>query len=172
MNEPMEPRAPIDPTAPAGSDERLFLVVVDETEELHAALVFACMRARHTGGRVALLRVIEPVEFQHWGSVARLMRSEAREEAEGLLQRLSEEAYTLSGKIPILHIREGDAAEEVLQLIDEDRSISILVLGADVGPNGPGPLVSQFTSKLIAGLHVPMTIVPGNMSDDEIQRMT
>ncbi len=153
-------------------DERVFLVVVDETDEMHAALVFACLRARNTGGRVALLRVIEPVEFQHWGSVARLMRSEAREEAEALLQRLSEEVYTLSRKIPLLHIREGAAPEEVLQLIDEDPNISILVLGADVGPSGPGPLVSQFTGKLIVGLHVPMTIVPGNMSDDDIRRMT
>ena len=156
----------------AAADERVFLVIVDETEEMHAALVFACLRARRTGGRVALLRVIEPLEFQHWGSVARLMLLEAREEAEALVQRLSEDVYTISGKVPVLHIREGGAAEEVLQLIDEEPQISVLVLGADVGPSGPGPLVSQFTGKLITGLHVAMTIVPGNMSDDDIRRTT
>ncbi len=35
--------------------ERIFLVVVDETEEMQKALHFACRRALHTGGRVALL---------------------------------------------------------------------------------------------------------------------
>lgn len=152
--------------------ERVFLVVVDDTEEMHAALMFACLRARRTSGRVALLRVIEPVEFQHWGSVARLMRSEARDEAEQLLQRLSEDVHTWSGKMPVLHIREGTPQEEVLSLIDEDRTICILVLGADVSPSGPGPLVSQFTGKLVARLHVPMTIVPGNMVDEQIRQMT
>ena len=35
--------------------ERTFLVVVDNTEELHVALRFASLRAKKTGGRVALL---------------------------------------------------------------------------------------------------------------------
>ncbi|MEX2642257.1 MAG: universal stress protein [Acetobacterales bacterium] len=168
-----EPAGQNDTSPPRSSAdaERVFLVVVDDTEEMHAALMFACQRARRTSGRVALLRVIEPVEFQHWGSVARLMRSEAREEAEQLLHRLSEDVHTWSGKVPVLHVREGMAQEEILALIDEDRSICILVLGADIGPGGPGPLVSQFTSKLVARLHVPMTIVPGNMTDEQIRQM-
>ncbi len=41
--------------APRDSSDRVFLVVVDETEEMKVALRFACRRARHTGGRVALL---------------------------------------------------------------------------------------------------------------------
>ncbi|MCH8808530.1 MAG: universal stress protein, partial [Proteobacteria bacterium] len=46
--------------APVDTSDRVFLVVVDETEEMKVALRFACLRARRTGGRVALLYVIEP----------------------------------------------------------------------------------------------------------------
>ncbi|HTH15897.1 MAG TPA: universal stress protein, partial [Magnetospirillum sp.] len=51
---------------PELASTRVFLVVVDDTEEMRAALSYACRRARHTGGRVALLRVVEPAEFQHF----------------------------------------------------------------------------------------------------------
>ena len=43
--------------------ERIFLVVVDETEEMKNALHFACRRALHTGGRVALFYALEPPSF-------------------------------------------------------------------------------------------------------------
>ena len=40
---------------------RVFLVVVDETEEMRNALRYACRRAQHTQGKVALLLVITVV---------------------------------------------------------------------------------------------------------------
>ena len=61
---------------------RVFLVVVDESEELQTALQYAARRAAHTGGRIALLYVIEPSELQHWVAIENLAREESREEAE------------------------------------------------------------------------------------------
>ena len=40
------------------ANPRVFLVVVDESKELQAALHYAARRAAHTGGRIALLYVI------------------------------------------------------------------------------------------------------------------
>ena len=37
---------------------KFFLVLVDESEELHQALYYACIRAKSAGLRVALLYVI------------------------------------------------------------------------------------------------------------------
>jgi len=71
--------------------QRVFLVVVDESEELQVAVHYAARRAAHTGGRVALLYVIEPTELQHWRAIEDLAREERREEAEQLLQRLCDE---------------------------------------------------------------------------------
>ena len=67
---------------------RVFLVVVDDNPEMRAALRFACLRAKSTGGRVALLRCLEPAEFQHWMGVGEIMREEARALAEELMRDL------------------------------------------------------------------------------------
>ena len=149
-------------------EQRVFLVVVDQSEEMQVALRFAARRAQHTGGRVAMLHVIEPADFQHWMTVGDLMREEARSEAEQLLQRLATRVNELTGQLPILYIREGDRRDELLQLIDEEPSIQILVLAANVGQGGPGPLVSALTGRFLSRLRIPITIVPGNLSDEDI----
>src|SRR3546814_8001958 len=118
---------------------RVFLVVVDDTTEWRAALRFACRRASHTGGRVALLHVVEPSDVQHWMTVEEVMREERRQEAEQLLQRIAKEVNQLAGNVPVLYVREGLLREELLKLIDEKPMLSILELGAHTGSEGPGP---------------------------------
>ena len=133
---------------------RVFLVVVDESNELQAALHYAARRAAHTGGRIALLHVIEPSELQHWISIENLAREERREEAEQLMQRLCEEIAPIAGTIPIVYIREGHPRDQLLALIAEEPSISILVLAAGTGPEGPGPLITYLTGKPAARLRI------------------
>jgi len=157
-----------EPSAPDKRANRVFLVVVDETEEMRVALRFACRRARKTGGRVALLYVIEPADFQHWMAVEDLMREEARTEGEQLLQRLAGQVNELVGTMPVLYVREGKVRDELMALLEEEPSISILVLGANTGSRGPGPLVSSLTGKMVGKLRVPVTIVPGNLDNETI----
>ena len=104
------PEAIGEPSGCGAEAERVFLVVVDESEEMKNALRYACRRARNTRGRVALLYVIEPVEFQHWLGVERVMQEEARQQAEQTLQALAAKVQAETGKLPILHVREGRRA--------------------------------------------------------------
>jgi nucleotide-binding universal stress UspA family protein len=160
-----------DQTAPPKSSGRVFLVVVDESPELKVALRYACVRAKKTGGRVALLYVIESADFQQWVGVGELMREEARQEAEQALQKIAADVQKLSAAMPVLFVREGTRRDELLKLIDEEPTISILVLGAATGPRGPGPLVSALTSKFVGKLRVPVTIVPGNISLEDVDNV-
>ena len=153
-------------------DPRVFLVVVDESEELQIAVHYAARRAAHTGGRIALLYVIEPSELQQWVAIENLAREERREEAELLLQRLCEEILPIAGSMPIVYIREGPRREELLALINEEPSISILVLAAGTGPEGPGPLISYLTGKPAARLRVPITIVPGGLTMEQLDAVS
>ena len=153
---------------PISPEDRIFLIVVDETEEMHKALRFASRRALHTGGRVALLHVVEPQGFEHWMSVSDLMREEARSEGEQLLQRLASQVNELAGKVPILHLREGTRVDQLFKLLEEEPNISILVLGASTGKRGPGPLISTLTGKYLQKLHIPLTLVPDTLTDEEI----
>jgi nucleotide-binding universal stress UspA family protein len=149
--------------------ERVFLVVVDESEEMGVALRFASLRAKHSGGKVALLYVIEPSDFMHWMAAEDLRLEERREEAEALLQDFSEEVCKWAGSMPMLYVRQGSRREELLTLIEEEPRISILVLAAATGPAGPGPLVSALTGKLVGKLRVPVAIIPGNLTDEQIE---
>lgn len=152
--------------------ERVFLVVVDESEEMRIALRYASLRARSVGGKVALLYVIEPSDFVHWMAVEDLEKEERRAEAETLLQDLATEVNRITGTMPVLHLREGARRDELLKLIAEDPTISILVLAASTAPTGPGPLISALTSKFVNKLRVPVTIVPGNLTDEQLEALT
>ena len=151
---------------------RVFLVVVDESPELANALRYACRRAKRTGGRVAMLYVMDPPEGSQWGSVVDLMRQEARQHAEEVVAKYAEIASSLTGQPPTIHIREGKSREELVKLVGEDRSISVLVLGSSKSGEGPGPLVTAFTGKLGAQLRIPLTIVPGALTEAEIDAIS
>ncbi len=108
--------------------ERFFLVVVDDTEELHQALYFACGRANSTGGRIAMVYVIPPAEFAHWAGVGELMRQEAREKAEESIAREAKHVEELTGKAPLVFIREGKPVDEIISLMTEGPNIACLFL--------------------------------------------
>jgi hypothetical protein len=43
-----------------------------------------------------------------------------------------------------------------------------LIVGAATGPDGPGPPVSDMVQRMAGRLPVPITIVPGNLTDEQI----
>lgn len=151
---------------------RVFLVVVDETPEHRIAVHYAARRAAHTGGRLAMLYVVEPAELQHFQAIEELARAERREAAEELLQQLCGEIAPVAGAMPIVYIREGRRRDELLALISEEPTFSILVLAAGTGPEGPGPLISYLTGKPAARMRIPITIVPGGLSIDQVDMLS
>jgi len=152
---------------------RKFLVVVDDTPEMNAALGYASQRARSTGGRVVLLRVTPEATDEHWSGVRDEIRRQQREEAEQLLARLSDVVTERSGHPPIFLIYEGDPLAAVRRAAAEDPDIKILVLASATGGRGPGPLVSAVVSKGVGveGRKLPVTIVPGEMTEADIADM-
>lgn len=152
----------------APRNPRKFLVVIDKTKESAVALRFATRRAQHTGGRVTLLCAATPPDFQQWRGVEEIMRDEAYAEAEGMLHEAAKVVNELSGILPELVILYGHTTECVAQLLKQDVDISILVLASGTGKEGPGPLVSMFGATVQA---IPVTIVPGNFSNEQIDAL-
>lgn len=150
---------------------RKFLVVADDTPEFQTALRFACRRARSTGGYVALLRVITPAVFEHWSGVREEIARQQRQEAEAELQQVAEYVQAETGLPPEFLITEADSTRAALkQVLSEDPAIKIMVLAAAVGGRGPGPLVGSIAKEGVrwGDRKVPITIVPGDLTDDEI----
>jgi nucleotide-binding universal stress UspA family protein len=149
-----------------------WLVVIDDTEECDRAVYFAARRAARVGATVVMLRVIETHDRnQQWLGVADVMKAEAHEEATASLDKYATRANGIAGITAERVVREGDTAAEILRLIEEDEDIAILVLAAGTGKQGPGPLVSSLGST--AGEYpIPVAIVPGHLSDAELDALT
>jgi nucleotide-binding universal stress UspA family protein len=155
-------------SANSSARPRKFLVVVDKTPECHVAVRFATRRAQHTGGRVTLLCTAEPGDFQQWRGVEEIMRDEARQEAESLIHDAAKMVNELSGVVCELIVGEGRPFDCLLALIGEDRDICILVLAAGTAKEGPGPLVGVAAT---GQYPIPVTIVPGNLTDEQIDAL-
>jgi nucleotide-binding universal stress UspA family protein len=153
-----------------GDHKRKLLVIVDESPEGEAALYFAARRAERTGGKLALVFVIPPAEMSHWLGVQQAFRDEQHNKARAVFRLRGRKLKSWGFDIaPEEIVREGQLAEEIVKVIEEDREIGILVLGASTDPSGPGPLVSSLAAGAKAGTFpIPVTIVPGNLTLEEI----
>jgi nucleotide-binding universal stress UspA family protein len=161
-----------DPTPQTLSpSRRKFLVVVDQTEECKVALRFAARRAQHTGGIVTLLYVVPPADFQQWAGVERKMREEAHQEAERALHEAAKTVNDIVGQTPELVIREGRPADEIRALVKDDRAISIMVLAAGTSKEGPGPLVALVAGPAANAYPIPVTVVPGSLTDEQVDAL-
>ena len=148
------------------------LVIVDETAEWDRAVYYASRWAIRVGGGVVMLRVIEiEDQNQQWLGVADIMRAEAEEAANEALDRASGRANGVAAITPERVIREGDPGEQILDVIDKDPDLMMLVLAANPGPEGPGPLVTQM-AEAAGSFPIPLTIVPGDLSDADIDALS
>jgi nucleotide-binding universal stress UspA family protein len=147
------------------------MVVVDKTPECARAIHFASRRAARTGASMIMLSVVDPPDNFEWIGVGEAMVEEAREAAEKQLDEAAREARSAAGVEPEQVIRVGNRAEEIIKLINEDEDISFLVLAAGTSKEGPGPLVSTLAGRAASTFPVPIVIVPGGLSDEEIDAL-
>lgn len=149
-----------------------YLVVVDESAEWDRAIYYASRRAIRIGGGIVMLRVVEPEDRnQEWLGVAEVIRAEAYEGADAALDRASGRANGIAAITPERIIREGDPLEQILDVIEKDLDISMLVLAASGGPEGPGPIITAL-AKTAGNFPIPVTIVPGTLTDDAIDALS
>ena len=153
------------------SSNRLFLVVADDSKELHQALYYAARRAATAGGEIALFRCIEPIEGQLWGGVTEIMEAETEKLSKTLLKNLSDYCEKLGAPKPRTFVKKGIIHEELFNLINTEQSIRVLVLGVSTEHGNPGPLINYIINKGSNECRVPITIVPGNLSDEQIDAL-
>ena len=160
----------VDRNHPSGrrGDGGLYLTIASETEEGELALRYAARMAEINRGHLAVLHVIHVDDFQHWSNVEDMMRKELREEAEKFAWTMAKKANDINGQIPVLYIEEGQTADILVDVINDDTAIRMLILGGGTSAGGPGPLVAHFTGKGLGRLRVPVVVVPGNLDSQKI----
>ena len=154
------------------SDGGTFLVVADESQEFNISLRYAARMAKANRAHLGILYVISLDDFQHWTSVEAAMRREMREQAEKFVWSIARRVNELTGQSPGLYILEGNHNDVLVNLINNDPSIKMLILGGGTGTAGPGPLVSYFTGKGLGRLRIPVLVVPGHLDSQNIDAIT
>ena len=148
------------------------LVIVDDSVEWDRAVYYASRWAMRGGGGVVMLRIIETEDQnQQWLGVADIMRAEAQEEANAALDRAAGRANGIAAITPQRVIREGHPMEQLLDVIDKDSDIALLVLAANPGAEGPGPLVTLLANA-VGSFPIPLTIISGELSDPEVDALS
>jgi nucleotide-binding universal stress UspA family protein len=150
---------------------RIYLVIMDETEEARVALRFAGRRAAKTGGSVHMLAVLPQQDFVAFAGIQATIEEEARARAEVLLTSAAGSILSEGGRMPEISVQQGDEVKIVRDHLAQHPEVAALVLGA-AREGEPGPLVSHFTGPGLGSLPCPLMIVPGGLSEDEIDRLS
>lgn len=153
------------------SQKRVYLMIMDETAEARLALRYACRRAARTGGTVHILALVPKQDFSPFGGVQATIEEEARDRAEVLANTAASGIASEEGLSPVIAVREGDGPRVVREYLAEHPEVSALVLGA-AAEGTPGPLVSHFAAHDAGKLSCPLMIVPGSMSEEDIDRLS
>jgi nucleotide-binding universal stress UspA family protein len=149
-----------------------YLVCVDAREESKIALRLACMKANARGSEICMLHVIQPADFQTLGAIADRMREERKQEGQELLNTLAEEAYGTYGIRPGGLLREGSIGDEIIAAANDDTDVNMIALGiAQQGNSGRGKLAAWLAGQLGSKLFVPLLMVPGNLTDQQLQTL-
>ncbi|GGB17001.1 universal stress protein [Sphingomonas metalli] len=150
---------------------RIYLTVIDESPEAEIALRFAARRAAKTGGGVEILTLLPPQEFIAFGGVQDTIEEEALHNAEALVERAAGTLFEESGIVPALTVRGGDGPKVIREMIAANPEIAALVLAA-AASGAPGALVTHFTGADAGTLTVPIMIVPGSLTPEQIDRLS
>jgi nucleotide-binding universal stress UspA family protein len=157
---------------PEGQKQK-FLLLCDDSEEADRALSLAARRALRFNLGIVLLAAVNPDDFSgtHLFGAGDMMRQELHEKAEERLERAKSRLKRLGVSDYESVILEKKPADAVLQVIHDDQAIFSLVLAASTSNEGSGPLVSSL-AKSAGHYPVPIIIVPGRLSDDEIAALS
>ena len=152
--------------------EIIFLVVLDDSQEMFKALRYAASRSSRNNGRVALLYTFETLEFSHWKAVEDIAEVESREKAEEKIVEYENFVMTFTEKKPKKFIMKGDRVECIIKFLEANNFISNFVLAASEKSSPSDSLISSFTGKNRSKIKVPLTILPSSLSEEEIDKLS
>lgn len=137
---------------------RVFLVVIDETDEARSALRYAARRAGAVDGAVHILALVPQQNISAFGGVQATIEQEARDRAEMLAHGAAGSLLAEMGIMPSISVVLGGGQRVIREYLEEHQEVAALVLGAARGSK-PGPLVTHF-SEQAGTLPCPLYIIP------------
>ncbi len=148
------------------------LVCVDGSEHSRVAVHYACKEAERLNYKVELAHVIDPSEYNSLFMGGDMIRDEKMAEVETLMKSIVKDAKTISKVKPSFKIMEGLLSDEICKFIEEDGTVNMLILGKAPEAAGKGDLITILSAELVSKIMIPMLIVPGSLTDAQIDELT
>ena len=149
--------------------KEIFLAVFDGTDECKSAVRYAARRAQLNNANLLIVATVDTAEFTYWLSVNSKMIDNIEKESKEMLKVLSKEIQSYSNVECSYIIEHGSKLDVVKRLIDEDETISLLVLASNKKDKNPGVLVETISGD---GYSIPVVVLPGNLNDDSIDKLS
>ena len=149
--------------------KEIFLAVFDGTDECKSAVRYAARRAQLNNANLLIVATVDTAEFTYWLSVNSKMIDNIEKESKEMLKVLSKEIQSYSNVECSYIIEHGSKLDVVKRLIDEDETISLLVLASNKKDKNPGVLVETISGD---GYSIPDVVLPGNLNDDSIDKLS
>jgi nucleotide-binding universal stress UspA family protein len=149
--------------------KEIFLAVFDGTDECKSAVRYAARRAQLNNANLLIVATVDTAEFTYWLSVNSKMIDNIEKESKEMLKALSKEIQSYSNVECSYIIEHGSKLDVVKRLIDEDETISLLVLASNKKDKNPGVLVETISGD---GYSIPVVVLPGNLNDDSIDKLS
>ncbi|MCX7337127.1 MAG: universal stress protein [Pelagibacterales bacterium] len=150
-----------------------YLVIIDESDELKNAIYFAAKRSVANNANLIMLYVVRPAVNVEWASVGNLIEQEEtkkKKKISRLWSRLWSAVVEEKFKIkPQIIIKMGDKVDEIIKFLKEDKSIRFLILASSIDSD-PGPIIKSLSKKM-NDLPVPLVIIPGLISEKELDNL-
>jgi len=141
------------------------LVCIDTTNASVVTLRYACLKAKKLGFAVQILSVMES-SHKNLLFGSQIIGQEKRKQLEKYLQTLINDVQRDISLLPVVSIREGDIATEILKEIKSMPSCMMLVFGKSHNSKSDNTVLPRIAQKIGTKIRIPIVIVPENLDEE------
>lgn len=146
------------------------LVCIDTSNASDSALRYACYKAKSTGFAVQILAVME-ASHKNMLFGSRAIGNEKRQILERHLKKLMDAVCEETGITPSVSIREGDIVIEITRELKNVPNCAMVVFGKSHNSLSDNTVLPKIVQKIGVKITTPVTIVPGNLSKEFLQKL-
>ncbi len=141
------------------------LVCIDTTNASVVTLRYACWKAKKLGFAVQILSVLEN-SHKNLLFGAHAIGKEKRQQVEKHMQKLIDEIYKETFVMPVVSIREGEIASEIIKEVKLIQSCVMIVFGKSRNSKSDNTVLPKMAQKIGTKIHIPILIVPENLDNN------
>lgn len=152
-----------------GADSTI-VVCIDTTNASETALRYACYKAKTRNFSVKILAVME-ASHKNLLFGSRAIGNEKRKHLDSHLKKLITSTCKETGITPTVSVREGDIVTEIVREIKSTPNCAMLVFGKSHNSQSDNTVLPNISGRIGSKIHVPVTIVPENLSDEFLAKL-